>query len=317
MQTDYSYISIDLQTIFPEYTMTFDVFHKTIDGKICICCEKGNCSGQEILDKIRSSFNPCLYINKNNLHDYIGYLQENLKNVLEDKNVPLEKKVKYSFVVINYSAKKIFETPVKEDIIKFKKIICLIFNNLSDEDIAIKELIKLSNSDFSLINHNINVGFIGIGLANKIFGASQKEKLSEIAPGFFLHDIGKLSISKDILFKKSCLSGAEWVMMKKHPEAGCKILYECGILSGELEKIVLQHHERLDGSGYPSGLKGKDINIFSKICSIADSYDALTSKRPYRANCSPFDALIKLKKELFINYEPEFYSSFINILRGN
>ena len=105
-------------------------------------------------------------------------------------------------------------------------------------------------------------------------------------------------------------------MMKKHPEIGCKILYDCGAISNDTEKIVLQHHERHDGSGYPKGLKSTDIHIFAKICSFADSYDAMTSKRPYKSNHSPFDALLKLKKELFNNYEPEFYSSFISILRG-
>jgi HD-GYP domain-containing protein (c-di-GMP phosphodiesterase class II) len=317
MQTDFLYIQVDLQTVFPNENMSFDVFNKTLDGKVNVFCAKGNCTSKETLDKIRNSFDPFLYINRNNLPEYICNLQKNVKKVMGDENASLESKVKYAFAVITHTVKNIFEHPIKEDIIKFKNIIGVTLSNLQHEDLAIKELIKLLKSDFTLMNHNINVGFIGIGLAEKIFGALQKETLSEIALGFFLHDIGKLSISRDILLKKSSLSSAEWVMMKKHPEVGCKILYECGILSSDIEKIVLQHHERHDGSGYPAGLKSKDIHIFAKICSIADSYDAMTSKRPYRANCNPFDALKKLKKELFNYYEPEFYSSFINLLRGN
>ena len=203
MQPDFLYLQIDLQTVFPDEILSFDVFHKTIDGRMDICCAKGNCSGQEKLDKIRDSFDPFLYINKINLPEYICILQENAKKVMEDENASLERKVKYAFAVITYSAKNIFANPVKEDISKFKNILYVTLNNLQNDDRAFKEFLKLTNSNFTLMNHNINVGFIGIGIAKKIFGAIQKETLSDIALGFFLHDIGKLAISKDILLKKS------------------------------------------------------------------------------------------------------------------
>jgi len=96
-----------------------------------------------------------------------------------------------------------------------------------------------------------------------------------------LHDIGKLGIPEAVLNKKGTLSLAEWEQIRMHPEIGYKILSK----SLELEpiaKIVLHHHERWDGTGYPCGLKRKEIPLGSRIIAVADSIDAMTSHRPYR-----------------------------------
>ena len=109
--------------------------------------------------------------------------------------------------------------------------------------------------------------------------------MNELGTGFFLHDLGKVNINQDILNKPGRLTDEEMNEVKRHPAQGFKILNETKHLTEESKLIVLQHHERQDGKGYPKGLKGEAIHIYGRICSIADVYDALTSDRPYRKKC--------------------------------
>jgi putative nucleotidyltransferase with HDIG domain len=104
--------------------------------------------------------------------------------------------------------------------------------------------------------------------------------------GGLLHDIGKIGVSDTILHKPAALTEDEWVDMRKHPQIGHDMIREIGFLSGAAE-IVLAHHERFDGKGYPRGLQGEEIPIGARIFVIADTFDAMTSDRPYRKALSP------------------------------
>ena len=86
--------------------------------------------------------------------------------------------------------------------------------------------------------------------------------------------------------------------MKTHPQKGYKMLKKAGVISEEASTIVLQHHERADGSGYPKGLKGDKINIYGKICSIVDSFDAMTTNRYYQPALSSFEAMNVIKEKM-------------------
>ncbi len=110
--------------------------------------------------------------------------------------------------------------------------------------------------------------------------AGEVELVLQASP---MHDIGKIGIPDSILLKPGKLSPTEWELMKRHTEFGAKILKESSfelLRAGEI--IAMSHHERFDGSGYPLGLAGADIPVFGRICAVADVFDALTSKRPYK-----------------------------------
>jgi HD-GYP domain-containing protein (c-di-GMP phosphodiesterase class II) len=103
--------------------------------------------------------------------------------------------------------------------------------------------------------------------------------------GGLLHDIGKIGVSDTILHKPGPLTDDEWVDMRKHPQIGHDMIRDIGFLSGAAV-IVLAHHERFDGKGYPKGLAADDIPLGSRIFVLADTFDAMTSDRPYRAALS-------------------------------
>ncbi|MDM8534213.1 HD domain-containing protein [Clostridiaceae bacterium HSG29] len=130
-----------------------------------------------------------------------------------------------------------------------------------------------------------------------------------------VHDIGKILISKDIINKKGKLTNGEYEEIKKHPIFGYKALNKSKVTE-DIAKIVLEHHERIDGAGYPNGLKGDEISIESKIIAIADSYDAMTSERTYKKSMTNEEALEEIKNNLGTQFDYELGLKFISLMEG-
>jgi HD-GYP domain-containing protein (c-di-GMP phosphodiesterase class II) len=130
--------------------------------------------------------------------------------------------------------------------------------------------------------------------------------------GFALHDVGKVAIPADILFKPSSLTSFEWEIMRSHPEIGSRMIAPAG-LGREAHEIVLHHHERWDGAGYPLGLAGRDIPLSARLFAVADSYDAMTSDRPYRAALAADVALAELQRESGQQFDPEAVEAFMEV----
>lgn len=128
-----------------------------------------------------------------------------------------------------------------------------------------------------------------------------------------VHDIGKVGVSDSILFKPGKLTPYEWEKMKKHSEIGFRIAQSSPELS-PIAEMILQHHEWWDGSGYPRGLKGDQIHIYSRILAIVDAYDAMTSKRPYREPRSHREALLELRKCKGQQFDPHLVDLFFECL---
>jgi response regulator RpfG family c-di-GMP phosphodiesterase len=139
---------------------------------------------------------------------------------------------------------------------------------------------------------------------------SDRDTLEQVYWGALLHDIGKIGIADSILLKKGPLNDAEWQAMRRHPEIGHSILSREPLLSLAAE-IVLTHEERFDGSGYPRGLAGDQIPIWSRLFAIIDTLDAMTSDRPYR-QALPFDAA-RTEIEAFAGtqFDPAAVAAFV------
>ena len=130
--------------------------------------------------------------------------------------------------------------------------------------------------------------------------------------GFLLHDIGKIGVPDAILRKNAPLNGDEWTLMRLHPEIGIKILKGIPFLK-DASEIVYYHHERWDGRGYPQGLKGDEIPLGARVFAVADSFDAMTSNRPYRSAMPIEDALAELEASSGTQLWPTAVETFLSI----
>jgi putative nucleotidyltransferase with HDIG domain len=135
----------------------------------------------------------------------------------------------------------------------------------------------------------------------------------EVRYGFLLHDVGKIGVSDTILTKPGPLARDEWTLMRRHPEMGVKIVQPIGFSSVTTD-IILRHHERMDGSGYPGGLSGDDIPLAARAFSVVDAYDAMISHRPYRAAMSKEEAVATIRRETGLSFEREIVDVFLDIL---
>jgi len=131
--------------------------------------------------------------------------------------------------------------------------------------------------------------------------------------GALLHDIGKIGVPDSILSKPSSLTEAEWRLMRQHPQIGYDILQKIPFLQAALD-IVLYHHEKYNGAGYPRGLKGSAIPITARIFAVADVFDALTSDRPYRVALSIDAALIEILAQSGKHFDPKIVQVFGQII---
>ena len=143
--------------------------------------------------------------------------------------------------------------------------------------------------------------------------ALTEERLEQLRYGALLHDVGKLGIEDDILGKPGRLTLAEWAEVRKHPTIGKEIVEKINGL-GLVARIVEEHHERVDGKGYPKGLKGDEILLEARIVAVADAYDAMRSDRPYRGALSREEAIKELKKNAGSQFDSLVVKAFLEVL---
>jgi HD-GYP domain-containing protein (c-di-GMP phosphodiesterase class II) len=131
--------------------------------------------------------------------------------------------------------------------------------------------------------------------------------------GFFLHDIGKVGVPEQILCKPAALDAGEWRVMREHPTIGAHIVAPIRFLEGAVD-IVLSHHERWDGAGYPHGLRHEEIPLAARVFAIADSFDAMTNDRPYRTAMSVDQAVDEIVLGACSQFDPDVVQIFLDLV---
>lgn len=257
---------------------------------------------------------PVLYV-KGDDKNYFSYLENNIFMILSDPIISIPSKAEIIHSMLQYYAMESIFNSTKENILKYENVIKIFIDLITDNNTFLKSFIQLTKSSFNEFNHLVNVGIYAIALTLELPEKEINKNLYEIASGFFLHDIGKNTIPKSISLKKTPLTEEEWEVIKKHPQEGFRIINDYGLMTNEAEIIILQHHERHDGKGYPLGLKENQIHPYGKICAISDAFDALTSNRPYRNATSTFNALDVMYKEMKEEFDPEFFSRFVLLFK--
>ncbi len=190
------------------------------------------------------------------------------------------------------NTKKIFEHVIVDEKIDLEKVEEMIESILEEalmKDGFLKAMNHLKDKDEYTYFHSVETSVYSVIVGKKLNLC--KEDLKKLGIGSILHDIGKMKVPKEILLKPEKLSEEEFEEMKKHPFYGEEILAASGIEDQDILDIVCQHHEKLDGSGYPKGLKGKEINKLAQIVAISDIYDALTTDRVYRQKLKKYEAI--------------------------
>ena len=162
--------------------------------------------------------------------------------------------------------------------------------------------------------HSDRVSAYSVLIGEKM-GLSEKD-IHTLKIGGLFHDIGKIGVPDSILLKESRLTDDEYSQIKNHPSIGSHILGDVPMFQ-DIIPIVLHHHERFDGKGYPSQLKGYDIPLFARIAAVADTFDAMTSKRSYRDSL-PLDTVVaEIKRVSGTQFDPDIAKVFLDIIEND
>ncbi len=180
-----------------------------------------------------------------------------------------------------------------------QEVVTQMMDSVSRHPDALIWFTNLKNRDEYTAIHSMNVCMLSLSLAT--FIGADEDTVKEIGVGALLHDVGKIKIPLEVLNKPGKLTDEEYALMKKHPEFGVEILHDSPDLSPDSIDVVLSHHERMNGSGYPNKLVGRQISYYSQLVAVADVYHAMTSDRVYQKGRSPAEAL-----KLMLGFEGDF-----------
>jgi HD-GYP domain-containing protein (c-di-GMP phosphodiesterase class II) len=192
-----------------------------------------------------------------------------------------------------------------------RAVTTLVMNNPK----SFTHLFAASHHDFYTATHMVNVGTWMVPLAYEL-GHTDPEELNRICQAGLMHDMGKIFIPEEILNKPGKLSDDEWAQIRSHPERGAEYLARFEGINPMILRVTLEHHERIDGTGYPKKLKGEQMDPISRICAVVDSFDAMTAFRPFKERTlSVPQTLDILQKETPSKYDPVVMEAWLRLIR--
>lgn len=252
-----------------------------------------------------------VYVKFDSHKQHHQFLNSRLTLMVEARDVPVREKAQALYEVSDPLLAQIYTSPKSEEQIEgaFKYVkSCIKFLN---EKGSLPELIELSSKSFNEHVHGLHVSAYSITLAKKL-GFQSYDSIQALGIGALLHDIGKSKIDPKILTKPAELTDPEWMEIRKHPVTGEEILKKHDFIPPLARRIVLEHHERVNGKGYPFGKK--DLHAFSKIVAIADVFNSLISDRPYKKALKPYEALKYMIVTMKEEFDSKFLTEFIDML---
>ncbi|SDY61585.1 HD-GYP domain-containing protein [Tindallia californiensis] len=184
-----------------------------------------------------------------------------------------------------------------------------IMANLQRNKGATMNMAELMSSSLYTYTHSLNVAVLSVLTAQSL--GLPPDKIKELGVGALLHDVGKIAIPDEILNKQGSLTEAEWKLMKTHPEEGYRMVKDNLSISAYTKAIIMSHHERVDGSGYPNGFSGDKVHLLTQIVSMADIFDAVTSDRCYRDRVPVYQAVEIIMAQVHKGYDEKVFRAFM------
>lgn len=314
--TDGYYFPISPLLLFPETRGDFGVYLK-VKGRYVLYAHPEESFTPDHQQKLFANGVSEVYVLAAQRNQFETYLEKNLGRMLLDEAVPVRERSQMFYNVSVSLVRDAFrnhlpEQGLADQVGRLERFVSLGIQFLAQPG-SLKSLASLINHHFQTYSHSVHV-FVYTTTLLQSMGV-EEVKVVQAGLGAILHDIGKSLIPKRILDKPSRLSPEERQAIESHPLKGLGLCTQVELSQTTLHGI-LYHHERLDGQGYPCGLHQDQIPVTVRAITVADTYDALTSSRPYSESMTPFQALSLMRETLGSQLDPEVYRHLVLVLSG-
>ena len=266
------YTAITKSALVENTKLAFDLFLRNeVSGqtRYILFCRADDHFSAKRQEELLSKNAEKLYISTKDTAKYLKYQEENLQSIVEDKNKSSLEKSGALYQVATNITEELLENPRSgENVDRASAWVSNTVNHILKNENTLSSFLKVISTDYKTYTHSINVAVMGL-LFGKYLSLNEHE-LDCLGTGLLLHDIGKVVVPPEILNKTGTLTKEEFNEVKKHPKAGLEILELKSNVDSLCLKIVAQHHENLNGTGYPYGLGGSDIHLFGSIARIID-----------------------------------------------
>lgn len=240
--------------------------------------------------------------------DYIG---RRLAEHTRDSSRPLTERLEAVIETSSEAMKQVFEDPAAPFVQHYVTHVSAAIATVMSEPEALAQAVQLMRHDYYTYTHCLQVSLYASALASAC--GVESDKLPSIGAGCLLHDIGKCDLPREVLNKPGRLDPAEWKLIRRHPSLGVKMLRSSGWKDPLALEIVACHHERLDGTGYPFGMRHREISLPVRVASVCDAFDAMTTDRSYERALRGVEALRIIRSKTGA-YDQRVVATFVQSL---
>lgn len=310
----FDFIPISIATLMPSSHLGLDLYQAEVESEDYVLYRGGEYPlTLDDLERLRGRGVEHLFISRESQTLYKDYLRQ-IATATDQDEIPLAVRTEAVTEVVRQILQESFtEEDVDQTVDAASQLGALTADILTNDQFAVKDMLKVLHHDYATFTHSANVAFYCGMLATELGHSS--EVVEDITAGGLLHDLGKLEIRDELLRKPGKLTELEFREIRMHPILGFKKLaHREDLVEGQL-MMTYQHHERLDGKGYPVGCVEDEIHPWAKICSVVDVYEALTSNRPYRKSMPRKKALQIMEREIGKAFDPELFRCWQSIIK--
>lgn len=283
IQEEYYQIALPILESFPKYRPPVDLYEfKENLARLQPYSRKGSRLTNEQVEAVHLLCeNGNLFVSRVDHPIYSKHIIKQLDLVLVDQNLKQGEIADVCIQALGMRVTEFAEQPVLPVFESLYQDVMVFTEFLFQDRHRIKLFMRRLNREHSLAAHSVNTLVVGLWLFYESRNEYRRRDLDKTALSLLLHDIGMCKIPNFILSKQTALKMEEKEKLTPHPLVGIKILHKLGFAFDEMKQATLEHHERLDGSGYPQKLKGESISRFGRLVAVADSFSAMITKRAY------------------------------------
>ena len=291
--------------------ISFNLYTRDSEDHMVLFCRKGVPIQDEHMN-ILSRTNRVFYISGDDMDAYLDYSFERLDSLISESDVQVREKTRLLQDIGKKVINNLMSNPRSGEAIHHcQRFVKSTVELLLSEPESSMLLLEMTAENSYLLTHSISTCIFSLLIGCRIYG-DDRGILFILGQGGLLLDVGMTKVNKSILFKRGSLTDEEWQEIQSHPERGLRLTSDHNLPS-EVSEIVLKHHERLDGSGYPHGLQSDDIPTHVRIASVADVYDALTTDRGYRGAQAHLKALRIMSKQTTL-FDADVFDALLHVV---